>query len=49
MIKIDLTQLTEEELTATTSETRTTPNYAKATFDALKQSYKIVTPKDWGR
>ncbi|MHA1432739.1 MAG: 30S ribosomal protein S5 [Candidatus Heimdallarchaeota archaeon] len=30
-------------------ETRTTANYAKATFNALKQSYKIVTPKDWGR
>jgi small subunit ribosomal protein S5 len=30
-------------------ETRTTPNYAKATFESLKETYKIVTPGDWGR
>ncbi|NHJ33132.1 MAG: 30S ribosomal protein S5, partial [Asgard group archaeon] len=30
-------------------ETRTTPNFAKATFEALKGTYKIMTPRDWGR
>ncbi|MFW9922156.1 MAG: 30S ribosomal protein S5, partial [Candidatus Thorarchaeota archaeon] len=30
-------------------ETRTTPNYAKAAFEALKETYKIITPKDWGK
>ena len=35
--------------TKTFGETRTTPNYAKATFEALKQSYKVNTPKDWGK
>ena len=35
--------------TKTFGETRTTPNYAKATFEALKETYKVITPKDWGR
>ena len=35
--------------TKTFGETRTTPNYAKATFEALKESYKVNTPKDWGK
>ncbi|HUU78973.1 MAG TPA: 30S ribosomal protein S5 [candidate division Zixibacteria bacterium] len=35
--------------TKTFGETRTTPNYAKAAFEALKGSYKVVTPKDWGK
>jgi small subunit ribosomal protein S5 len=35
--------------TKTFGETRTTPNYAKATFEALKATYKVMTPEDWGR
>ena len=35
--------------TKTRGETRTTPNFAKATFEALKSTYKIMTPRDWGR
>jgi small subunit ribosomal protein S5 len=35
--------------TKTRGETRTTPNFAKATFEALKGTYKIMTPRDWGR
>lgn len=35
--------------TKTFGETRTTPNYAKATFEALKKTYKVTTPQDWGR
>jgi small subunit ribosomal protein S5 len=34
--------------TKTFGETRTTPNYVKATFESLKATYKIMTPKDWG-
>lgn len=30
-------------------ETRTTPNYAKATFEALKATFKVAVPKDWGK
>ncbi|HUT81447.1 MAG TPA: 30S ribosomal protein S5 [Candidatus Bathyarchaeia archaeon] len=33
----------------TFGETRTTPNYAKATYEALKATYKIMVPKDWGK
>ncbi len=35
--------------TKTRGETRTTANYAKATFDCLKSTYKVNTPRDWGR
>jgi len=35
--------------TKTFGETRTTANYAKATFEALKATYKVMTPRDWGR
>jgi len=35
--------------TKTFGETRTTPNYAKATYEALKQTYKVTTPRDWGK
>ncbi len=35
--------------TKSRGETRTTPNFAKATFEALKGTYKIMTPRDWGR
>ncbi|MHA1210869.1 MAG: 30S ribosomal protein S5 [Candidatus Heimdallarchaeota archaeon] len=35
--------------TKTYGETRTTPNYAKATYEALKQTYKVTTPRDWGK
>ena len=35
--------------TKTFGETRTTPNYAKATFEALKETFKVMTPRDWGR
>jgi small subunit ribosomal protein S5 len=31
----------------TKGETRTTINFVKATFNALKQTYKLVTPADW--
>ncbi|MET1100877.1 MAG: 30S ribosomal protein S5 [Pyrodictiaceae archaeon] len=31
----------------TLGETRTTINFVKATFNALKQTFKIVTPADW--
>ncbi len=31
----------------TKGETRTTINFVKATFNALKQTYKLVTPSDW--
>ncbi len=32
----------------TKGETRTTINFVKATFNALKQTYKLITPLDWG-
>jgi len=32
----------------TKGETRTTINFVKATFNALKQTYKMITPLDWG-
>ncbi|MBD3190549.1 MAG: 30S ribosomal protein S5 [Candidatus Heimdallarchaeota archaeon] len=35
--------------TKTFGETRTTPNYAKATFEALKRTYTFMTPGDWGK
>jgi len=35
--------------TKSKGETRTTPNFAKATFEALKETYKVMTPRDWGR
>jgi len=28
--------------------TRTVPSFAYAVFDALKQTYRMVTPEDWG-
>jgi small subunit ribosomal protein S5 len=28
--------------------TRTVPSFAFAVFDALKKTYRLVTPKDWG-
>ena len=31
----------------TFGETRTTSNFAKATFEALKNTYKIMAPYDW--
>ena len=31
----------------TKGETRTTINFVKATFNALKQTYKLVTPAQW--
>jgi len=33
--------------TKTLGETRTTHNFAKAVYDALKNTYKFVSPKDW--
>ncbi len=33
--------------TFTKGETRTTINFVKATYNALKATYKFVTPKDW--
>jgi small subunit ribosomal protein S5 len=27
--------------------TRTIPSYAFAVFDALRETYNLVTPKDW--
>ena len=35
--------------TRSTGSTRTIPSYAFATYNALKKTYKIVTPKDWSR
>ena len=35
--------------TFTRGETRTTINFVKATYEALKQTYKFVAPKDWLR
>ncbi len=32
----------------TKGETRTTINFVKATFNALKQTYRMITPLDWG-
>ena len=32
----------------TFGETRTTTNFAKATFEALKSTYKILPPREWG-
>jgi len=29
--------------------TKTVPSFAYAVFDALKQTYRLVTPEDWGR
>lgn len=29
--------------------TKTVPSFAYAVFDALKQTYRLVTPRDWGR
>ncbi|MHA1516556.1 MAG: 30S ribosomal protein S5, partial [Candidatus Heimdallarchaeaceae archaeon] len=33
----------------TFGETRTTSNFAKSTFEALKNSYSIMAPYDWTR
>ena len=33
----------------TRGETRTTLNFAKATYNALKNINRIVTPVDWGK
>jgi len=33
----------------TFGETRTAPNFAKAVYDALRKTYKFVSPKDWER
>ncbi len=33
--------------TKTLGETRTTYNFARATYNALKNTYKFVTPEDW--
>jgi small subunit ribosomal protein S5 len=33
--------------TKTLGETRTTYNFAKATYNALKNTYRFVTPEDW--
>lgn len=33
----------------TKGHTRTTVNFAKAALNALKQTYRIMTPKDWER
>jgi len=33
--------------TRTKGETRTAPNFAKAVYEALKQTYKIKTPSQW--
>jgi len=33
----------------TRGNTRTTINFVKATYNALKQTYKFVTPLDWAR
>lgn len=35
--------------TRTYGSTRTVPSFAWATFDALKQTYKLITPADWVR
>ncbi len=39
----------EDAWTQTFGETRTTTNYVKATVDALKQTYRVVHPRDWIR
>ena len=39
----------EDAWTQTFGETRTTTNYVKATFDALKETYRVVHPSDWTR
>ena len=39
----------EDAWTQTFGETRTTTNYVKATFDALKETYRVVHPRDWTR
>ncbi len=33
----------------TRGETRTTINFVKATYEALKRTYKFITPSDWMR
>jgi small subunit ribosomal protein S5 len=33
----------------TFGETRTASNFAKAVYDALRNTYKFMSPKDWGR
>lgn len=35
--------------TKTSGDTRTTSNYAKATFEALKGTYNILPPQEWQR
>ena len=39
----------EDAWTQTFGETRTTTNYVKAAFDALKETYRVVHPRDWVR
>lgn len=35
--------------TRSSGSTRTIPSFAYATYDALKSTYRVVTPKDWVR
>lgn len=39
----------EDVWTKTSGDTRTTSNYAKATFEALKATYNILPPAEWQR
>jgi small subunit ribosomal protein S5 len=37
----------EDAWTSTKGDTRTTSNYAKATFEALKATYNVLPPQEW--
>ena len=37
----------KDAFSKTKGDTRTTANYAKATYEALKQTYEIVPSTDW--
>ncbi|MHA2030621.1 MAG: 30S ribosomal protein S5, partial [Candidatus Kariarchaeaceae archaeon] len=37
----------EDAWTQTSGDTRTTSNYAKATFEALKATYNVLPPQEW--
>jgi small subunit ribosomal protein S5 len=39
----------QDAWTKTTGDTRTTANFAKATFEALKGTYNILPPAEWQR
>lgn len=39
----------EDAWSRTFGETRTASNFAEAVYDALRNTYKFMSPKDWGR